>query len=171
MTFPDLIICAADDVANFDSHSVTHIIAIRNPGSPFVCPDWFKGPFIKLNFGDVVSEKDAQACKTLPPTLEQIRDAVSFTATAFSSPSSKLLIFCDYGASRSPALAYVILAAYAGPGREAECLERIVSIRPEAVPNALVVRIGDAFLQRDGALLSPYQNYVKAFFNDPNWCP
>jgi predicted protein tyrosine phosphatase len=164
MISPELNICAVDEVDNFVNHSVTHLISIRNPGSPSGCPSWFKGSFLDLFFGDVVSTLDAQNCKTLPPTSDHIREAIHFSSAAFNSTLAKTLIFCDYGASRSPALAYVILAAHAGPGHEIECFQRIISIRPDAVPNLYVIRLGDSYLSRRGALLDPCQKYVKELF-------
>jgi len=67
------------------------------------------------------------------------------------------LVSCAYGASRSPALAYVFIADQLGAGRETEAFRMILSLRPNAVPNGLVVRIGDALLKRGGALLQPLQ--------------
>ena len=166
MLYPKLIICAVTEVDNFISQSVTHLISIRNPGSPSACPAWFKGNYLELFFGDVISEPDAQACKTLPPTTKHVKDALHFASSALTSQSGKLLIFCDYGASRSPALAYVVLAATVGPGREKECLQCIVNIRPDAVPNLYVVRLADSYLARKGALLAPCQNYVKKLFQN-----
>jgi hypothetical protein len=64
-----LNICAVDKVENFPNRSVTHLISIRNPGSPSARPSWYKGSFLELFFGDVISEADAEACKTLPPML------------------------------------------------------------------------------------------------------
>src|SRR5689334_5575730 len=58
---------------------------------------------------------------------------------------SKILVSCDQGASRSPALAYVFIADQYGMGRETE---------------AFNLRLGDTFLKRGGALLSP----LKAFY-------
>ena len=71
------------------------------------------------------------------------------------SGSSRQRGVCDQGASRSPALAYVFLADQLGSGREASALELVIKIRPTAVPNRLVVQLGDVLLDRDGALLTP----------------
>jgi predicted protein tyrosine phosphatase len=84
---------------------------------------------------------------------------VEFFRKAWSTPDSKILISCDQGASRSPALAYVLIADQAGPGREIEAFGVILDIRPVAVPNGLVIRLGDEFLQRNGALLTPLKEF------------
>jgi predicted protein tyrosine phosphatase len=70
-------------------------------------------------------------------------------------PNCSKIVSRDYGASRSPALAYVCLADRLGAGNECEALNRILYLRPEAVPNSLVVKIGVFLLKRDGALMTP----------------
>jgi predicted protein tyrosine phosphatase len=173
MHFPKIVVCAVDEADNFVNDSITHIVSIRNPGSPLVLPSWFNGSVLELQFGDVDSVEDARACKTLPPTRDDISKAIDFTSAAFNDASAKTLVFCDYGASRSPALAYVAAAAYLGPGREVECLQGVLSLRPIAVPNLYVVRLGDSFLMRHGALVNPCQIYFKKLFQDTDgeWSP
>jgi len=113
-------------------------------------------------FGDVASEADAKTWMTTPPTAEDIRRAIEFFRAACNVPGSKLLVSCDYGASRSPALAYLFIADQFGPGREGEAFGLMLSLRPGAVPNRLVVRLGDAFLNRRGALVQPLKElYAK----------
>jgi predicted protein tyrosine phosphatase len=71
-----------------------------------------------------------------------------------------ILIHCDYGASRSPALAYVALANELGEGSGEKALQIILNIRPDSVPNKMVVQLGDALLKRNGELLKPvYELY------------
>jgi predicted protein tyrosine phosphatase len=163
---PNLDICAVDEVNNFSSKSLTHMISIRNPGSPSAHPSWFQGSFLELFFGDVISPADAHNCRTLPPATTHLKEAIDFTRAAFSCLSAKTLIFCDYGASRSPALGYVVLAAQGCPGTEAECFQRIIQIRPDAVPNLYVIRLGDFYLSRKGALLAPCQKYLDELFKE-----
>ena len=68
---------------------------------------------------------------------------------------------CDYGASRSPAVAYVLLADQYGPGQEEEALQTVLAIRPGAVPNALVATLGDQLLKRQETLLTPLRTYYQ----------
>lgn len=122
-------------------------------------PSWFNGSRLHLQFGDVASEADAESWKTRAPNVEDIRQAVQFFRDAWLAADSRILISCDYGASRSPALAYVLLADHLGPGHEAEAFRFIEEIRPTAVPNGLIVRLGDALLARGGALLAPLKEF------------
>jgi predicted protein tyrosine phosphatase len=85
--------------------------------------------------------------------MDDLRSAVGFARSAWSLSPSKILVSCDYGASRSPALAYVLVADQLGPGREPEALDVTLQIRPDAVPNRLVVKLGDMLLGREGNLV------------------
>ena len=122
-------------------------------------PVWFKGAHLQLWFGDVVSEKDATNCKTRAASIEDIQRSVAFVREALMTKGSRVLVCCDYGASRSPALAYIFIADQFGVGREAEAFQLMLDIRPIAVPNGLVVRLGDMVLQRRGALRQPMRDF------------
>jgi predicted protein tyrosine phosphatase len=128
---------------------------VSNPNARPEPHPWFSGPHLDLYFGDVTSKADADQYGTLPPTAKDVRQAVTFMVEAWREGSSLVLVHCDHGASRSPALAYVAVAHLLGPGAEAEALEAVLAIRPCAVPNSLVVRLGDALLKRQGALIEP----------------
>jgi hypothetical protein len=56
-------------------------------------------------------------------------------------------------------LAYLFIADQFGTGREAEAFSLMLDMRSVAVPNGLVVRLGDAFLKRNGALLAPLKEF------------
>ncbi len=150
-----LFIASADELARPEIRDITHLIVVSNPGTTLSKPLWFIGEHLQLWFGDVVSEADAQRCRTKAPTIGDLHHALDFSRSAWRSSQSKVLVSCDYGASRSPALAYVLLADQLGPGREADALDLILQVRPDAVPNRLVVELGDAVLMRNGALLGP----------------
>ena len=110
----------------------------------------------------MTSEVDAERCRTTAPSIGDIARAISFVREAWADTDSRILVSCDYGASRSPALAYLFAADRLGQGRDAEALSLILRIRPDAVPNGLVVRLGDTFLKRDGALTAPLKDlYTK----------
>lgn len=148
-----LSICSAMEIELYRDQPVTYLIRIVNPGSGPARPDWFAGEYLQLEFGDVVSEADAAACNTTPPGLDDIKTAISFCRSA-AELDEELLVSCDYGASRSTALALVLLADHLGPGKEKDAIKALLRIRPEAVPNSMVVRLGDRLLRRNGRLLS-----------------
>lgn len=135
------------------------MVCIANPGAPAYKPAWFKGTDLQLWFGDVFSEADAAQYKTRAPDMEDIRQGVEFLRRAWALDGSKVMVSCDYGASRSPALAYLFLADILGPGHEAEAFKLTLDLRPVAIPNTLVVSLGDTFLKRQGALLRPLKDF------------
>jgi predicted protein tyrosine phosphatase len=154
-----LFICGFEERAEYQSRNISHLITIANPGAVLSQPSWFKGVHLQLRFGDVVSEADARRWKTTAPCLRDLQQAVEFFRESWIVPGSKILVSCDHGASRSPALAYVLMADQLGAGREAEAFGTVLDTRSVAVPNGLVVRLGDAFLGRNGALLAPLKDF------------
>lgn len=162
MTIPNLIICGANEVHKHRTHNITHILTIATPGDTVTRPTWFDGKHLALRFGDVISDDDARQYNTIAPSTTDISKAIEFTAQAWESPDSTILIHCDYGASRSPAVAYVALANKFGPGAEERALQIIEETRPEAVPNKMVVQLGDDLLCRNGALLAPLDKMFTA---------
>jgi predicted protein tyrosine phosphatase len=150
-----IFVCGFDERDEYRSRQITHVLCVTNPTVHWSKPAWFNGELQELFFGDVISEADAKNWKTTAPTAADVRYALEFLHSAWDVPHSRILITCDYGASRSPALAYVFIADQLGPGREAEALGQVLEIRPDAVPNGQVVRLGDALLGRSGALLRP----------------
>lgn len=65
-----------------------------------------------------------------------------------------LLIHCQAGVARSPAAALLILTDRLGVGHELDALAHLIAIRPEAVPNRLLVAHGDRLLGCHGALVA-----------------
>jgi predicted protein tyrosine phosphatase len=156
-----LFVCGADELERHQGPPITHLVTVANPGAVPSRPPWFRGEHLQLLFGDVISEADAVQCRTKAPSLEDIRRALGFFRDAWRTRHSVVLVSCSYGASRSPALAYIFLADQLGEGREAEAFATMLKIRPNAVPNDLVVRLGDRLLERQGALLQPLRELHK----------
>lgn len=159
-------ICSYNERDNYRSQNITHLITIANPGADNDAPTWFAGEHLSLWFGDVVSEADARQCNTKAASSDDIKQAIIFFRLARQQPDYNILISCDYGASRSPALVYVLLADQYGLGRESEAFNEVLSIRPESVPNKLVVQIADQLLARQGQLLAPLLEYFKTVYEE-----
>jgi len=154
-----LLICGADERNKCGRSAVTHIVSVANPGASSSSPSWFTGAHLQLWFGDVVSEEDAKRCKSRASTSEDIQNAIGFFRKAWRESRSRILVTCDYGASRSPALACVFIADQLGIGREAEAFDVLLGLRPDCLPNGLVIRLGDSCLNRQGALLAPFKTF------------
>lgn len=154
-------VCGATEIEQFRPKHLTHLITIANPGYAITTPAWFDGEHLQLHFGDVISEQDARACRTKAASADDIQQAIVFYRVARQLGNARLLVTCDYGASRSPALAYVLRSDQLGPGYEAEALRDILAVRPDAVPNTHVVNLGDHLLERQGALIRPFREYLQ----------
>lgn len=83
------------------------------------------------------------------PTEEQMREALAHTKDL--AVGERLLVHCHAGKSRSPALAIGILVqAGLAP---AAALEKVRAIRPELIPNRLMIRQLDRVLGLGGELV------------------
>lgn len=131
------------------------VISIRTPGDPR--PAWLstrRAHALPLVFDDHGSRLTPGR-----PTLAHVGRAVRFARTS----GAPLLVHCTAGVSRSTGIALVLLADRLGdPERACEVLDStIIASRglgwrrhERCRPNRLVVRLGDALLGLDGALLA-----------------
>lgn len=149
-------VCGKSQVDDFAGQSITHLLSLEDPSVPKETPDWFRGVHHQLHFHDVDSAEFARELQERAVTEEQVREILHFGASCLSHASGQpahLLVHCFAGISRSTAACYAIVAQALGQGREAEALEFVARIRPEAMPNELVVRHADKLLARGGAML------------------
>jgi predicted protein tyrosine phosphatase len=93
---------------------------------------------------------------------DDLRRILAFAADL--EPGAEILIHCWAGISRSTAVAYAILCQAAGPGREAECFNSILTVRPQAFPNALIVELADRILNRKGAMRRACEEAISKYF-------
>ena len=64
-----------------------------------------------------------------------------------------LLIHCYAGVSRSTAAAYISYCALHPKACEREVAQRLRKLSPTATPNARLIELADAYLQRDGRMI------------------
>ncbi|MBY3432587.1 hypothetical protein HFN89_00170 [Rhizobium laguerreae] len=74
--------------------------------------------------------------------------------------TSKLLVHCHQGQSRSAAVALGVISDRLGKGRESEAVVALLAIRPTAVCNSLVLRHADDLLGRAGALVREWESHL-----------
>jgi len=151
-----LSVCAAGDLDDYSRKGVTHILSICAPEFPTPTPGWFSGVHKQVFFQDVVSVKDAEALDAKAPTAADIREVLKYgreCLLASREEPTHLLVHCTQGASRSPAAAYAILCLWLGKGREMQAKNFLLKIRPNSVPNLLVVAHADKLLRRGGKMV------------------
>lgn len=92
-----------------------------------------------------------------PPAREHAASIIDF-AQRHTELSGAVLCQCSAGISRSPAAALLCLVTWTAPGDEAKCVQALREIRPAAMPNRMLLRLGDELLSRDGALVDACSN-------------
>ena len=151
-----LSVCGKAALHKFADSCVTHLISIDNPPSPTQTPEWFSGIHWHIVFQDVETPAEAREFNAVPPTrqdVEKILDCGRSCLQASKAQDVHLLLHCMAGASRSTAAGFAILCLVLGEGREPESLSLLLSIKPDAFPNMLVVKYADELLDRKGRML------------------
>ena len=172
-----LHICGLDEIEEFRDKGITHVLSLLNdedddpdhipawliPGLPIPpsiadVHDLFESfdPHVRvvLRFDDV----------TIPtrfftaPTAEDVEAILAFGKNL--SMTDNVLVHCHAGVSRSTAAAaLILLQAY--PEKSAiEIFERILRIRPIAVPNQLILELGGYTLGRKEEILEAVKEII-----------
>lgn len=156
----DITICGEPEIAcTVNGH--THAVSIMDPGLAARFPASLREDnILRLNFHDLDGplvpddparrELERRGIGVVLPEERHVRAIMAFGEGL--APGSKILIHCMAGISRSTAAAWII-AVRAQPGREAETLRHIQRIRPQALPNRLMVRIADRLLGAGGRMV------------------
>ena len=147
-----VFVCAKDEVELFSDQGITHLLSIENRGVEKETPTWFGGQHLQICFSDIETPDLAEGGECVVATRDQVSEILAFGASAFESSHNRLLIHCLAGVSRSAAAALGIISQELGENSEADSLEILMSIRPIAYPNILVVGLADRLLGRDGKL-------------------
>ena len=102
-----------------------------------------------LKFEDVDAHDDGIA----GPHEHHVEAAIRF---AREHAGGSLLVHCHAGVCRSTAVGLAVMADRLGPGGEEEAVRRLRLSNPDAVPNLLVLRMADGFLERGGNLFDAW---------------
>ena len=149
---PVITICGVGELPEHTGRGLSHMVSIWDRWA--VTDDAIRRR-MKALFPEVRKHyaffDDVLVPENCAPTPDAVRAILEFTGGLRTR--DHLLVHCTRGISRSTAVAYAALCQHAGPGREAECLEKIRRIRPIAKPNSLIVRYADDILGRKGAML------------------
>lgn len=156
-TFPsrflpyDVTICGLNELCEYGSSGVTHVISILDPAHPD--PRDFAGypahDRVVWRFDDVIEQVE----HAVVPGAEQVAAVLETGRRLLAEPVGRLLIHCHAGVSRSTATAAILMAQNA-PGRAEEIFAEITRIRPRSWPNSRMVGIADEMLGYGGALVA-----------------
>ncbi|HEY5813081.1 MAG TPA: hypothetical protein VIT23_10575 [Terrimicrobiaceae bacterium] len=163
---PKIHVCGVSELEAALRNPFTHIISIWDP-------EWIERggveehfrtrlqPVAQLHiayFHDTSAEEPGRRA----PMEDDLRRILTFAANL--EPQAWVLIHCWAGISRSTAVAYAILCQSMGPGHEAECLESLFALRPQAFPNTLIIELADRILERKGAMQQACEKLMAKFF-------
>lgn len=109
--------------------------------------------WLKLNMEDTTNTSEVDA-----PTTEEVVKGINFGANAIKS-GENLLVHCQLGVSRSPAMAIGSMIA-AGDTIE-QAFAKAKQVRPRIDPNPLIIQIIDEHLKLNGQL-TEYNNNFRA---------
>jgi predicted protein tyrosine phosphatase len=146
-------VCGVDELASFAEHGVSHVLSILDPGQPEP-PALAAFPAharLDLRFHDIIEEREGE----IAPMVSDVDLLLAFGRDLQAEPRERahLLVHCHAGISRSTA-SMVLLLAQARPDEAAGAVvSEVVRIRPRAWPNLRIVKLGDALLKREGALV------------------
>jgi predicted protein tyrosine phosphatase len=96
------------------------------------------------------------------PVADATRRLVEWVIRLLDVPrreDPRVLFHCHAGASRSPAAAYIALAAWYRDTEENELFDRLLRITRKPWPNARMVTTADGLLGRGGRLIEPLNHY------------
>lgn len=156
----DIMICGEPEISCvLNGH--THAVSIMDPGQRAAFPESLpETSILRLNFHDLGGMPPAgdpgrlvlesRGHGIVLPDVSHVRAILAFGQEL--PDGARVLIHCMAGISRSTAAAF-ILACQARPGREAEWLDHIRRIRPQAQPNRLMVVLADELLGAGGRMI------------------
>jgi predicted protein tyrosine phosphatase len=156
-----ITVCGIEELPEHAGRGVSHVLSILDPGAPV--PAAF-GQFpahakLEMRFHDIIKERPGE----LLPTAADVDLLLAFGRDLLAQPkdAQHLLVHCHMGISRSTA-AMLLTLAQARPDLEAETiLAEVVRIRPKAWPNLLIVKHGDALLNRGGGLVRAVRQHYR----------
>jgi predicted protein tyrosine phosphatase len=130
-------------------HEIDLVLSLISPDAEALdLPDGGP-PRSVLRFNDIVEPRDG-----LVPPSRALMEAVLATTAA----SRTALIHCHAGVSRSTAAAYALASQHVGPGHEQDLADALRAMSPAATPNALMIKLADDLLGREGRMISAIQS-------------
>ena len=154
----DIIICGLSELSGHAEADISHVVSILDPVWPD--PDefsrWGRHRRVVWRFDDVVELGGGYKA----PTRRDVEAILALGSELSREPVTQLLIHCHAGVSRSTATAVILMAQH-NPGREGEIFAELNRVRPRSWPNALMLRLADALLERDGAIIRELRRHQR----------
>ena len=158
-------VCAREAVERYGKRNVDYLISILADGIQAETPAWLMPErHLRFTFADVETESVSGG-----PTRNDMMRLIGFGNRVCSENADvTVLLHCAAGVSRSPAAAFILLAACLGPGREQDAMKKTAENCESRLiqPNILMVRYADSILERGGSMIRVVQDWrSRSFFN------
>ena len=141
-----LLSCLSDYNIVDSMYGLTSAVISLNPTYWNKSENW-----LKLNMEDTTNTSTPNA-----PTKDEVLKGIEFGANAINS-GNNLLVHCQLGLSRSPAMAIGSLIK-AGDSIES-AFAKVRQVRPRIDPNALIIQIIDENLKLNGELIKANRDF------------
>ena len=157
-----LTICGLDELGDeLESFAPTHVVSILDPGEddhyPLVFPESMR--VLSLRFfdfhamGGLVGKALARQGRSENPSIDHADAILAFGREI--PKGSRVLCHCWAGVSRSTSAAFLLACLHMAAD---EAMELVMTLRPWAVPNRLIVRFADKILCAGGRMVSAADN-------------
>jgi predicted protein tyrosine phosphatase len=145
--FSVLTICGLEELDAHGAAGVSHILSILDPDWPEPAAFRAFDPHLRttLYFHDAIEPGP----HIVLPAKADVETILAF-GRDLGQDLRHLLIHCHAGISRSTAAMAMILAQAFPQLSEAEIVDRLFAIRPQAWPNSRMIGFADELLGRDG---------------------
>jgi predicted protein tyrosine phosphatase len=145
--FSVLTICGLEELDAHGAAGVSHILSILDPDWPEPAAFRAFDPHLRttLYFHDAIEP----GAHIVLPAKADVETILAF-GRDLGQDLRHLLIHCHAGISRSTAAMAMILAQAFPQLSEAEIVDRLFAIRPQAWPNSRMIGFADEILGRDG---------------------
>ncbi len=151
--FLDLTIASVDEIQKMGAIPFTQIISVsdvefRDDGRhEHLVGEFFPNARVLYSYFNDIAIPTAEG-----PTEREIARILTFSAHFMRW--DKILVHCRAGVSRSTALAFAIACQHSHPGEERKAFAYIRKLRPQLLPNRLIVITADRLLEREGRMIA-----------------
>jgi predicted protein tyrosine phosphatase len=146
---PSIHVCSLSKIADtVAATGASHLLTLINATTPVPRPESVPAEnHLFLGFNDITEPMEGMT----HPTLEHVKEVVAFAKSW--DREKPMVVHCFAGISRSTAAAYIIACVLRPDLDEAELAASIRAQSPTATPNALLIRLADEYLGRDGRMI------------------
>jgi predicted protein tyrosine phosphatase len=151
-----LTICGLEELSHHSARGVTHVLSILDPdwAEPTDFGTYAPHHRTTLRFHDAIEPGP----NTMLPRRDHVEEILRFGSflanDAVGSDEAHLLVHCHMGISRSTAAMAILMAQSNSDESEEWVFSHLLSLRPQAWPNSLMVEFADTLLGRQGRLMA-----------------